>query len=174
MRTLIIAAAMAVAATPSGAIAARHGGMTKGVANAVLAAQGGRTPVKLIDYDQDRCDPRTVDQWLRDLGGANIRAIVWTGGPCDLVGPGIDSGSDWCAQATVTLVHPKDRHDRPEIEIFFEAPKHGQPGVAYAFRGEMQAADGGDMTRFRKDFEGDWTSRFPAANAAIDCPDAEQ
>lgn len=141
-----------------------------GVPVRLLAEAGKRTPVRDIDYDQDRCDTRSVDQWLRALAGANARAIAWTGGSCRLVGPGIDSGSRWCAQATVTLADPKSPRDRPVIEVFFEEPVHGRPGVAYAFRGGMQAADGEDLTRFRKDFEADWTSRFPAPPGAIvDC-----
>jgi hypothetical protein len=151
-------------ARPSG------GGMVKGVSAAALIAKARITPVKLIDYDEDRCDPRTVEQWLRALAGPNARAIAWTAGPCQIVGEGIDSGSQWCAQATVTLAHAKDRRDSPMIEVFFEQPVRGRPGVAYAFRGEMRAADGDDMSRFRKDFEGDWTSRFPApAGAIVDC-----
>jgi len=146
------------------------GGMTKGVANAALAAKARATPVKAIDYDEDRCDTRTVDQWLRALTGANAKSVAWTGGPCQMVGPGIDSGSDWCAQATITLKHPKNRHDQPAIEVFFDKPVHGRPGAAYAFRGAMLAGDGQDMARFRKDFEADWTSRFAAPPGAIvDC-----
>src|SRR5690348_5681650 len=107
--------------------AARHQGMTKGVANAALAAKARITPVKAVDYDDDRCDERTVEQWLKAITGPQARAITWTGGPCELTGPGIDYGSDWCAQATITLVHPKDRNDRPMIEIYFERPAHGRP-----------------------------------------------
>jgi hypothetical protein len=56
------------------------------------------------------------------------------------------------------------------IEIFFEAPEHGRPGRAYAFRGAMRAADGLNMSRYRQEFEFDWTSRFPApAGAVVDC-----
>ncbi|MGZ6015131.1 MAG: hypothetical protein ACXWKM_05250, partial [Phenylobacterium sp.] len=70
----------------------------------------------------------------------------------------------------VELKHPKSRNDTPMVEIFFEAPKHGRPGKAYAFRGEMRAADGEDLSRFRKDFEYDWTSRFrPPEGAIVDC-----
>jgi hypothetical protein len=35
----------------------------------------------------------------------------------------------------------------------------------------MEASDGLDMSRFRKDFEYDWTTRFkPPAGAIVDCP----
>jgi len=144
---------------------------TKGVANAALAQAARTTPVKAIDYDRERCDDRTVEQWLTELAGVEARAIRWTGGPCQLVGPGMDSGSSSCGQATITLAHPKSRDDRPIIEVFFEAPVQGRPGRAYAFRGTMEASDGLDLSRFRQDFEADWTSRFAAPDAAIvDCP----
>ena len=135
-----------------------------------LIAAAKATPVRAIDYDDDRCDARTVQQWLAQLTGAGARGIVWTAGPCQIVGPGIDAGSRWCAQATVLLARPKGAADRPMVEVFFEAPKAGRPGPAYAFRGLMRAADGLDMSRFRRDFEYDWTSRFkPAPGAIVDC-----
>lgn len=145
--------------------------MVKGVPAALLAEAAKSTPLRSIDYDEDHCDDRTVDQWLRALTGPNARSITWQGGPCQIVGMGIDSGSDWCAQATVTLAHPKARDDKAVIEIFFDKPVHGRPGKAYAFRGMMLTPDGQDMTRFRKDFEAEWLSRFEAPEGAvIDCP----
>lgn len=149
--------------------------MHKGVSTQALIAQARITPVAAVDYDQERCDQRTVEQWLAALTAPYARKIVWTAGPCRIVGPGIDTGSDWCAQATVILDKPLDRRDRPMIEVFFETPEGGRPGVAYAFRGQMRAADGDDMSRFRKDFEADWTSRFPAPSGAIvDCREANE
>lgn len=128
------------------------------------------TPVRAVDYDQDRCDGRTVEQWLKALTAANARSISWTAGRCEIVGPGIDAGSRWCAQASIALARPKSAKDRPMVEVFFEAPVRGRPGKAYAFRGLMQAADGLDMSRRREEFEYDWTSRFPRAKRAIvDC-----
>ena len=160
----------AVLAAPAASFAAPT---TRGVPNAVLAEAARRTPVKDIDYGEDRCDGRAVEQWLTALAGPEARSIAWTGGPCRIVGPGIDSGSRWCAQATVTLRAPLSRNDRPVVEVFFEAPKDGRPGPAYAFRGAMRAPDGDDTMRFRKDFEGVWVSRFPAAaGAVVDCPEA--
>jgi len=145
-------------------------GVTKGVANAELAAAARATPVKAIDYDQERCDDRTVEQWLTALAGPEAREITWTGGLCQLVGPGIDAGSSWCGQARVTLVHPLGHDDRPTIEVFFEAPSQGRPGRPYAFRGAMHAVDGDEISRFRQDFEAAWTSRFsPREDAIVDC-----
>ena len=135
-----------------------------------LIAAAKATPVRAIDYDDERCDERTVQQWLAELTGAEARRIAWTAGPCRIVGPGIDAGATWCAQATVVLARPHGPKDRPMVEVFFEDPKAGRPGRAYAFRGAMRAADGLDMSRFRRDFEYDWTSRFkPAADAIVDC-----
>jgi hypothetical protein len=137
-------------------------------ARTIAAAKAA--PVRAIDYDQDRCDARTVAQWLAALTRPQARAVDWTAGRCQLVGPGIDQGSDWCVQATVRLAHPKGRDDQPMIEVFFEDPVRGRPGKAYAFRGVMQAPDGVDISRFRNEFEYDWTSRFPASKAAVvDC-----
>jgi hypothetical protein len=145
---------------------------THGVANADLIAAAQAAPVRAVDYDEDRCDERTVGQWLAALTVDQAQSVAWTAGPCQIVGPGIDSGSRWCAQATVTLKSPKGPDDRPMIEIFFEEPEGGRPGVPYAFRGVMQADDGQDMTRRRKEFEFDWFSRFPArADAMVDCLD---
>lgn len=173
-----IGLALAILSTSPDAVAAprpsANAGATRGVSNAALAAAARATPVADIDYDLKRCDPRTVEQWLRALVGRHVRAIVWTGGACSVVGPGIDEGSHWCADATIILAHPRNKADRPMIEVFFEKPVSGHPGVAYAFRGVMQAADGDDMSRFRYGFEADWTSRFPAPPGAIvDCPDGQ-
>lgn len=145
---------------------------THGVSNALLAATARETPLKEIDYGDDRCDERTVGQWLTALTAREARSVAWTGGPCEIVGPGIDSGSRWCAQGLVTLKRPLSPTDRPMVEVFFEQPKAGRPGPAYAFRGAMRAVDGDDTMRFRKDFEGAWVTRFGAPDGAVvDCPE---
>jgi hypothetical protein len=152
-------------------LAALLSATTHGVANARLVEAAKTAPLTAVDYDNDRCDPRTVEQWLTDLTAKDARAITWTGGPCRLVGFGIDSGSRWCAQATVTLAQPQSKTDRPIIEIFFEQPTKGVPGKPYAFRAAMLASDGDDTMRFRNEFESVWLSRFPgAADAIVDCP----
>lgn len=171
MRPHLLPLLLALTALPAASHAARPK-LVHGVAAALLAQAARNTPVRAVDYDQERCDERTVEQWLRALTGPNARAIAWQGGPCELVGPGMDAGSRWCAQGVVTLAHPRSRSDKPIIEIFFDEPVHGRPGKAYAFRGTMEAADGLDLSRFRKDFEYDWTSRFKASEGAIvDCAD---
>jgi hypothetical protein len=149
-------------------------GYTKGVANAVLVAAAKATPLKLIDYDQVLCrNDRTVQAWLKELTAGEARAIVWTGGSCALattLNP-MDAGSDWCADATILLKHPKGRSDKPVVEIYFDKPSHGRPSPAYAFR--AVTVDEG-LIRFRQDFESDWLARFPANAKSIQCPEADQ
>jgi hypothetical protein len=142
---------------------------------AALAAAGRQATLKSIDYGTDYCDGEmTVEAWLKALVGKQARNIAWTGGECVLVNdmrPGIDA-SQWsyCAQATVTLVHPKKKDDTPLVEIYLEKPEHGRPGKAYAFRGTMETRDDGpDYIRFRKDFEALWDERFPPGPEAARC-----
>jgi hypothetical protein len=155
------------------ALAKARPGYTHGVANAALVAAAKATPLKLIDYDEVLCrNDRTVEAWLKELTAGDAKAIVWTGGPCELVGPdGIDTGSDWCAQAAILLKHPRNRQDRPMVEIYFDTPTHGRPSPAYAFRGML---DDVGLVRFRADFESAWLERFPANASRINCPDADQ
>ena len=151
--------------------AAAKPGYTHGVADAVLVAAAKATPLKLIDYDQVLCrNDRTVEAWLKELTAGEARSIVWTGGACELNDPNnpIDSGSDWCAEATIHLKHPRSRNDQPVIEIYFDTPKHGRPSPAYAFRGVI---DDEGLVRFRGDFEGAWLERFPANRKTIVCPE---
>jgi hypothetical protein len=86
----------------------------------------------------------------------------------------IDSGSSWCAQATITLKHPKARDDTAMIEIFFDQPDHGRPGHAYAFRGMMLTTDGADTFRRRKEFAAAWRTRFPPAPDDPSCHDDDE
>lgn len=161
--------ALGVLLTPEPALS--RSGYTKGVANAALVAAAKATPLRLIDYDEDRCrNGRTVAHWLAELTRGRARRIVWTGGPCELVtdlNP-MDSGSDWCAQAHIVLLHPKTRDDEPMVEIFFDRPRHGRPSPAYAFRAFFGSDEG--LIRFRREFEAAWVERFPEAKAVIRCP----
>jgi hypothetical protein len=149
-------------------------GYTKGVADSALVAAAKATPLSLIDYDQVLCrNDRTVAAWLKELTAGDARAIVWTGGACqlaDTIMPG-DAGSDWCAQATILLNHPNNRADKPIVEIYFDKPTHGRPSPAYAFRAVIEE-DG--LLRFRQDFETSWIVRFPRNAAVIACPDSDQ
>jgi hypothetical protein len=115
------------------ALAKARPGYTHGVANAALVAAAKATPLKLIDYDEVLCrNDRTVEAWLKELTAGDAKAIVWTGGPCELVGPdGIDTGSDWCAQAAILLKHPRNRQDRPMVGDLFRHsdPRPPEPGL---------------------------------------------
>jgi hypothetical protein len=161
---LVFAAPLAAAAEPA-----------QSVSNAALANAGRQATLKMIDYGTDYCDgASTVEAWLKALVGTEARSITWSGGQCVLVNdmhPGIDASSwPYCAQATITLVHPKDRDDSPLIEIYFEKPVQGRPGAAYAFRSLMTTRDDGpDYGRFRKDFEALWDERFPPGPGAQRC-----
>jgi hypothetical protein len=152
--TLVSATAAGLEAEPS-----------KGVSKAALAAAGRQATLKMIDYGGNYCDgAMSVEAWLKALVGKQARSIVWTGGDCMLVNNlnPIDASSwPYCAQATITLVHPKERGDTPVIEIYLEKPDHGRPGAAYAFRSILVTLDGPDYGRFRKDFEAQWDERFP-------------
>lgn len=113
---LIFATPLAAAAEPA-----------QGISNAALADAARQAKLKMINYGSDYCDgASTVEAWLKALVGPQARSITWSGGPCVLVNdmrPGIDASSwPYCAQATITLVHPKDRDDRPLVEIYFEKP----------------------------------------------------
>ncbi len=174
MRRRFAAIGLAVVIVGAGAAGAApakdSSGYTKGVADTALVAAAKATPLKLIDYDQVLCrNNRTVQAWLKELTAGDARAVVWTGGGCALattLNP-MDSGSDWCAQATILLKHPKARNDKPVVEIYFDKPSHGRPSPAYAFRA-MTTDDG--LIRFRQDFESAWLARFPANAKAIQCP----
>jgi hypothetical protein len=163
---LIVATPLAAAAEPA-----------QSVSNAALATAGRQATLRMIDYGADYCDgASTVEAWLKALVGTEARSIAWSGGQCVLVNdmrPGIDASSwPYCAQATITLVHPKDRSDRPLVEIYLEKPNQGQPGAAYAFRSLMVTRDDGpDYGRFRKDFEALWDERFPPGPGARRCKD---
>jgi hypothetical protein len=174
VRRLLALGLLAAAVILAGAAAAKdRAGYTKGVADTALIAAAKATPLKLIDYNNDLCrNDRTVAAWLKELTAGEARAIVWTGGGCELVDQNpIDSGSDWCAQATIRLKRLKNRDDKPVVEIYFDKPSHGRPSPAYAFRAIIE--DGG-LERFRQDFENDWLARFPANAKTIQCPDAGQ
>ena len=142
-------------------------GSTKGVRNDALAAAGRAALLRDIDYGEQHCDGAlTVGEWLKALVGREARAIEWRGGACRLttdLNP-LDRGGDWCAQAFVTLAHPRNGDDTPMIEIYFDKPDRGRPGKPYAFRSVMTTLDDGpDYLRFRDGFEAEGRERFPSS-----------
>lgn len=137
---------------------------THGFPNARLIAAAKAAPLKLIDALDVYCDTDTrVADWLARFAGPQARTIAWTAGKCELVNDlnPLDAGGSYCVQATLTLKHPKNRRDRPEIEIYLEDPKGGKPGAVYAFRASFDTNDGPDYIRGRKEFEAEWRDRFP-------------
>jgi hypothetical protein len=156
------------------ALAPAHAkGRARGVSGAALAAAARKATLQSIDYDEVHCqNGRTVDAWLHALAGRKAKSIDWSGGPCDAANglSPLDAGSPWCAQATIRLAHPRDARDQPMIELYFDEPRRGRPGRAYAFRGLIQTRSGGwDLTRMRHDFETEWVDRFgPSPGACRD------
>ncbi len=128
----------------------------------LLADAARSTKLKDIDIYQEDCSSGlTVGAWLTKLTGADAAKITWTGGACQLKGPGpLDGGSDWCGQATIRLKNPKPKEVTPMIEVYFEKPVKGRPGKAYAFRGIFPTADGPDISRFIAEFSSEWRTRF--------------
>jgi hypothetical protein len=70
----------------------------------------------------------------------------------------LDSGGGAiCIQATITLAHPRNRAERPEIEIYLDDPQRGRPGpAAFAFRSMFDTVDGPDYERERRAFDDQW------------------
>jgi hypothetical protein len=163
MRGLPVLIALAWLAPLESAVAKPAPGVLfRGVPKAVLIAAAKAAPLKLID-DEAYCDSDTlVAAWLKQLTAPETRRIAWTAGRCELVNRinPLDAGGSYCVQATLTLKHPKNHRDAPEIEIYLEDPKHGKPGAAYAFRAMFDSVDGPDYIRFRRDFESEWGARF--------------
>ena len=131
---------------------------------AVLIAAAKTSPLKLVDNLATWCDgDTTVADWLTALTRRQARSIAWTAGDCELVNPQnpLDSGGGVCVQATITLEHPKNRADMPEIEIYLDDPQQGRPGPAFAFRSMFDTVDGPDYERERRAFDDQWRQRFP-------------
>jgi hypothetical protein len=165
----LIALALAVLA-PLGSAAAKPAaaGLFRGVPKAALIAAAKAAPLKLVD-DETYCDSETlIADWLKQLTAAEVRRIAWTAGRCDLVNSinPLDAGGSYCVRATLTLKHPNNRRDAPELEIYLEDPKHGKLGAVYAFRAMFDSNDGPDYVRLRKDFEAEWRERFNDAPAS--------
>lgn len=173
---LTTAALRLVAVALAASSAATAGELISGNA---LAGAARTTVLAEIDHNGTQCRPeRTVEAWLRDLTGRAARSITWTGGRCRLArkeSP-TDSGGRWCGQATIRYARPLDATDEATIEIYFEDPKSGHPGKAYAFRGVMRGADGWEYVRWSSEFEALWRSRFPseADRACRDGGDTER
>jgi len=159
-----LAAALAVAPPTLAATKPPPTGGAHRFPNAVLIAAAKTSPLKLIDNLATWCDGDvTVAAWLTALTQLQARSIAWTAGDCELVNTQnpLDAGGGVCVQATITLAHPKDRADTPEIEIYLDDPQHDRPGPAFAFRSIFDTVDGPDYERERRAFDDQWRQRFP-------------
>ncbi|MFI5013417.1 MAG: hypothetical protein ACHQAY_13830 [Hyphomicrobiales bacterium] len=149
----------------------------KGVPDAMLAAAGPKARIGQIDWNhrpESSCpDDRSVAQWLKAVLGSSVRSVRWAGGACTLSNDKnpLDRGSDWCADADIT---PRRGKLTATIEIYFEKPVNGRPGVRYAFRSvTILAHGGGNYARFPEEFANDWRStHIPGYKApeGQDCP----
>jgi hypothetical protein len=155
---LAVASPTLAAAKPSPTVPAHR------FPGAVLIAAAKTSPLKLVDNLATWCDGDvTVAAWLTALTRRQARSIAWTAGDCELVNTlnPLDSGGGVCVQATITLEHPKNRADTPEIEIYLDDPQQGRPGPAFAFRSMFDTVDGPDYERERRAFDDQWRQRFP-------------
>jgi len=123
-------------------------------ADLIRAAKAAR--LSDIDFARKSCgDHRTVEQWLKQTTGRSVRSIRWTGGACTIVNKDNprDAGTKWCARADVT---PRAGDIPATVEVFFDRPRHGRPGRAFAFRAVVQTKDGWDTMRETSAFEANW------------------
>ncbi len=149
-RTLVAAIALALAALSSAVHAA-----DRGVSNAALAPAARAARLEQIDDFRKHCgDSRNVEQWLKDVVGDTAKSIRWSGGRCQLVNTlnPLDAGTPWCGQAEIA---PK-RGKPATIEVFFEKPARGKPGVPFAFRAIADTKAGPDYMRETYAFEVNW------------------
>lgn len=131
----------------------------EGVSDAALVKAARATPLVAIDLYADKrraCgDTRSVEQWLRDVVGPTAKSIRWAGGTCTLTGPANtrDAGTRWCARADIT---PKAGNRTAAIEVFFEKPRAGRPGKAFAFRSLTRLKNDANYGRSPGEFASDW------------------
>lgn len=111
-----------------------------------------------IDDRRNYCeDDRRVDEWLKEVVGSTSKSVRWHGGRCVLARKenAIDAGTKWCAHAVIA---PKGRGRDATIEVYFEKPVRGRPGVPFAFRSLVFTPDGWDYSRNTNGFEFNWRS----------------
>jgi hypothetical protein len=138
------------------ALAAPANAASRGVKSADLIKAAKAARLSDIDYTREQCkDHRSVEEWLHSALGNAARSIKWTGGACKLANRQNprDAGTKWCAQAAIM---PKKGGPPAMIEIYFEAPKGGRPGKAFAFRALVHTKAGPDSMRETAAFEANW------------------
>jgi len=136
-------------------------GSTHRVSSVALIEAAKRAMLSEIDYGRELCDgDRDIETWLKDVTGETAASIEWRGGKCELTNElnPLDAGSDWCGGAKIV---PKGHAKEPAaIEIYFEKPVNGNPGKAYAFRGENYDVDGLDYKRDFPSFEYGYRQKY--------------
>ncbi len=150
----IVALLLLVVLAPN-ALAASRGATPSDLINAAKAAT-----VSVVDYQRKDCkDDRTIEDWLKEAVGDAARSIKWTGGACKLANRDNprDAGTKWCAQATIA---PNKGGPPATIEIYFEAPKGGQPGKLFVFRASVRTKAGWDTMRETLAFENNWGETY--------------
>lgn len=150
-RAPVLAIALALAALSSVAAAAE-----RGVSDAALAQAARDARLDQIDDFRNHCgDNRRVEDWLKEVVGDTAKSIRWSGGSCQLVDKSnpLDSGTNWCGQAVTATKRGKQD---ATIEVFFEKPEDGKPGVPFAFRALAETKDGPDYMRETYAFEVNW------------------
>jgi hypothetical protein len=133
----------------------------RGVSNSALIAAAKSAMLSEIDYGRELCDgDRDIETWIKNVAGETAARIEWRGGACALTNAlnPLDAGSDWCGGATII---PKGHPKEPAaIEIYFEKPRNGKPGKAYAFRAVNYDVDGLDYKRDFPDFEYGYRQKY--------------
>jgi hypothetical protein len=119
----------------------------------IAAAKGAE--LSQIDYTLQDCrDTRKVEDWLAGVLGDTAKSVRWAGGRCVLARKerARDAGTKWCAHAVITPKHGKPA----TIEVYFEQPVQGKPGVPFAFRALVDTNEGSDYVRETWAFEAGW------------------
>jgi hypothetical protein len=163
------AAALAIAATPIWA-ADKPLVPALRVSPAALIAAAKAATLARVDYSREACrETPQVGLWLETVVRSAAKTITWSGGRCRLINEHnpLDAGTRWCAQAEIK---PKRGGEPATIEVYFEAPRRGRPGAAFAFRAVVHTKDGWDYMRETRAFEDNWRETYAADDALPDDP----
>ncbi len=142
------------------ALSAPAGAAPRGVSSVDLVKAAKAASVSRIDDRKQACDDgRNVERWLKDTVGTTASSIAWSGGTCKLANKQNprDVGTRWCAQAAIS---PKKGGPPATVEIYFDEPKAGRPGNAFAFRASVRTKDGWDTMRETNAFETNWGETY--------------
>ena len=142
------------------ALAAQAAAATRSLKPADLIKAAKAASASDIDERKKSCDDdRNVEKWLKETVGSSARSIKWSAGRCKLTNKHnpIDAGTDWCARAEIA---PRKCGPPATIEVYFDKPKNGQPGQAFAFHASVRTKEGWDTTREISAFEVNWAQTY--------------